>query len=171
MEPKYHHTFIGGNFRMDPLQAALLAVKLPHLPEYNRARAQNAAYYSRELGTHPRIANNTADAPADAALLLPVDFSGASIWNQFTLRVIGGAPARDSLKTWLTARDIGCDIYYPLTLDQQPCFKNIGRGGETIQAAHRLASEVLSIPIYPDLTNIQQEAVVAAIRGWLDTQG
>ncbi|MDR3229674.1 MAG: DegT/DnrJ/EryC1/StrS family aminotransferase [Puniceicoccales bacterium] len=170
MEPKYYHKFVGGNFRMDPLQAALLAVKLPRLAGYNSRRAAHAAAYHAALGALPGVASNTPDAPADALLLLPVDFSGEGIWNQFTLRVSGGAARRDSLRAHLAARSIGSDIYYPLSLDQQECFRGIGRGGETIRVAGRLGGEVLSIPVYPDLSAEQHAAVVAAIREWLELQ-
>jgi dTDP-4-amino-4,6-dideoxygalactose transaminase len=166
MSPKYYHPFVGGNFRMDPLQAALLSVKLPRLESYNRRRAANAAFYREALGALPRVADNAVGAPADAALLLPVDFSGEGIWNQFTLRV-RGAGRRDSLRAHLSARDIGSDIYYPLSLDRQECFKGVGRGGETIRAARELGGEVLSIPVFPDLSRAQLEAVVAAIAEWL----
>jgi dTDP-4-amino-4,6-dideoxygalactose transaminase len=168
MTPKYYHPFIGGNFRMDPLQAALLAVKLPHLESYNRRRAANAAHYRTVLRALPRVADNAPGAPADAALLLPVDFSGEGIWNQFTLRV-PGAGRRDALRAHLTSRNIGCDIYYPLSLDQQECFKHTGRGGETIHVAHKLGEEVLSIPVFPDLTPEQRDHVTASIAEWVKT--
>jgi dTDP-4-amino-4,6-dideoxygalactose transaminase len=166
MTPKYYHPFLGGNFRMDPLQAALLSVKLPHLESYNRRRAANAARYREVLGALPRVADNAPGAPEDAALLLPVDFSKESIWNQFTLRV-PGAGRRDSLRAHLVSREIGCDIYYPLSLDQQECFKHNGRGGETIRVARQLGDEVLSIPIFPDLTPAQLDHVTASIAEWV----
>jgi len=165
MQPKYYHKYVGANFRMDPLQAALLAVKLPHLAGYNAGRAKNAARYTEQLTRLPGVALNKSGAPADAKLLVPVDFTGEAIWNQFTLRVPGGR--RDDLKAFLTARDIGCDIYYPLTLDAQECFAGIGRGRESLAVAHRLAVEVLSIPVFPELTEGQQDTVVAAIAAWL----
>jgi dTDP-4-amino-4,6-dideoxygalactose transaminase len=165
MSPKYYHPSVGGNFRMDPLQAALLAVKMPHLEGYNRARAQNAAFYRRELGAHSCVADNLPGATRDAALLLPVDFTGDAIWNQFTLRV--GHGRRDFLREHLAASGIGCDIYYPLSLDQQECFRATGQGGETIRVSHELAREVLSIPVFPELSVEQLKAVVDAIRGWL----
>lgn len=165
MQPKYYHKYIGANFRMDPLQAALLAVKLPHLAGYNAARARNAARYAAELTKLPGVALNKPGAPADARILVPVDFTGEAIWNQFTLRVTGGH--RDSLKAFLTERQIGCDIYYPLTLDKQECYAGIGRGRESLTVAHRLATEVLSIPVFPELTIEQQNAVIDAIDAWI----
>ncbi|MDR1497690.1 MAG: DegT/DnrJ/EryC1/StrS family aminotransferase [Puniceicoccales bacterium] len=168
MSPKYYHPFIGGNFRMDPLQSALISVKLPHLESYNRRRTANASFYRKTLGGLPHVADNTADAPDDAVLLLPVDFSGEGIWNQFTLRVIGTGQ-RDSLRAHLNANGIGNDIYYPLSLDQQECFKNTVRGGDkTIRAAHKLGGEVISIPVFPDLSQTQLETVTSVIAEWLE---
>ncbi len=165
MQPKYYHKYVGANFRMDPLQAALLAVKLPHLAGYNAGRAANAKRYTELLSALPGVALNKAGAPADAKLLLPVDFTGEGIWNQFTLRVTGGR--RDALKAYLTERNIGCDIYYPLTLDRQECFLGVGRGADKLPVAHTLSSEVLSIPVFPELEPAQLETVVAAIAEWL----
>ena len=161
MQPKYHHRLLGANFRMDPLQAALLRVKLPHLPSYNCARAGNARFYRERLLGLPGIAENRPGAPADARLLLPVDFSGEGIWNQFTLRVPGGR--RDALKAFLADRKIGCEVYYPVTLDRQECFRGVGRGAEACATAHRRADEVVSVPIFPELTEPQRAAVADAL--------
>ena len=167
MQPKYYHKYVGANFRMDPLQAALLAVKLPHLAGYNAGRAANAKRYTEALSKLPGVALNKPGAPADAKLLLPVDFTGEGIWNQFTLRVTGGR--RDALKAFLTERNIGCDIYYPLTLDRQECFLGVGRGADKLPNAHKLSSEVISIPVFPELAPEQLDTVVAAIAEWLKT--
>lgn len=161
MQPKYHHRLLGANFRMDPLQAALLRVKLPHLPSYNCARAGNAAFYRQRLLGQPGIAENRPGAPAAAKVLLPVDFSGEGIWNQFTLRIPGGR--RDAFKAFLADRKVGCEVYYPITLDRQECFRGVGRGGETCATAHRLAEEVVSIPVFPELTDDQRSAVADAV--------
>ena len=161
MQPKYHHRLLGANFRMDPLQAALLRVKLPHLPAYNCARAGNAAFYRRRLLGQPGIAENRPGAPAAAKVLLPVDFSDEGIWNQFTLRIPGGR--RDALKAFLADRKVGCEVYYPVTLDRQECFRGVGRGGESCAVAHRLADEVVSIPVFPELSEEQRAAVADAL--------
>lgn len=161
MQPKYYHKLIGANFRMDPLQAAMLRAKLPHLPSYNCARAGNAAFYRRTLLGLPGVAENAPGAPSDARLLLPTDYSNEGIWNQFTLRVTGGR--RDALKAFLAERKIGSEVYYPLTLDRQECFRGVGRGTEGLDVAHRLADEVLSIPIFPELTEAQRDAVASAL--------
>lgn len=161
MEPKYHHKLLGANFRMDPLQAAMLRAKLPHLPAYNCDRAGNAHYYHQRLLGAKGIAENVPGAPADARILLPRDFSGEGIWNQFTLRIPGGR--RDAFKAFLTERKIGCEVYYPITLDRQECFKGVGRGGETCTVSHQLATEVVSIPIFPEMTEAQRTAVGDAL--------
>lgn len=160
MQPKYYHREVGGNFRMDPLQAALLHLKLPHLPTYNCNRAGNAAFYHTALQGRPGLAENRPGAAA-ATLLLPVDFTAEGIWNQFTLRVTGGR--RDALKAFLTARKIGCEIYYPVPLHRQECFQGIGRGAETCPVAEQLATEVLSIPIYPELGLEQRQWVADSL--------
>lgn len=165
MKPKYHHQLLGANFRMDPLQAALLRAKLPHLPSYNCDRAGNAGHYRQHLLDLPGIAENRPGAPTDAKVLLPVDFSGEGIWNQFTLRIPHGR--RDAFKAFLAERQIGCEVYYPITLDRQECFRGVGRGGETCTTAHLLASEVVSIPVFPELSDLQRTTVTEAIAAFV----
>src|SRR5688572_8850877 len=109
-KPKYYHKFIGGNFRMDPLQCALLRVKLPHYAGYNERRRANAAYYSEKLA-------------GVEGITLPTAVEG-HIWNQYTLRVGGGR--RDALKEHLAKRGIGSEIYYPVPLHRQECFAYVG---------------------------------------------
>ena len=162
MQPKYYHREVGANFRMDPLQAALLHLKLPHLPEYNCARAGNAHFYHASLKGRVGIAENRPGAEASAKVLLPVDFSGQGIWNQFTLRVPGGR--RDALKAFLTGRKIGCEIYYPIPLHRQECFRSAGyRGADTVPVSEQLSAEVLSIPIFPELTAEQRQWVADSL--------
>ena len=162
MQPKYYHREVGANFRMDPLQAALLHLKLPHLPSYNCARAGNAIFYHTALKGVAGIAENRAGADKAAKILLPVDFSGQGIWNQFTLRVTGGR--RDALKAFLTARKIGCEIYYPVPLHRQECFSaQAYRGTDSVKVSEQLAAEVLSIPIFPELTPEQRHWVADSL--------
>jgi dTDP-4-amino-4,6-dideoxygalactose transaminase len=161
MQPKYYHKLVGANFRMDPLQAAMLRAKLPHLPSYNCARAGNAIFYHHTLLGKPGVAENIPGASSAAKILLPKDFSGEGIWNQFTLRVLNGK--RDALKAFLTERKIGSEVYYPLTLDRQECFRGIGRGTEGLETSHRLSEEVLSIPIFPEMSEIQRSTVAEAL--------
>lgn len=150
-KPKYYHKRVGGNFRMDALQCALLRAKLPHLGAYGAARQRNAAFYSDQL-------------KAAAGFVLPVTLAGNDhIWNQYTLRV-PGAGHRDALRRHLTAAGIGHEIYYPLPLHQQECFAHLPK--VSLPVAERLAAEVISVPIFPELTSEQKDAVVAALRAF-----
>lgn len=153
MSARYRHEMVGGNFRLDALQAALLRVKLEHLEGYIEGRRSNATRYRQLL------------AGIDG-LVLPTEADGCfHTWNQFTLRVTGGR--RDALRAAFDAAGIGSEVYYPLSLDQQPCFRDLPEhavGG--ISVAHRLAEECLSIPIFPEMSVAQQDAVIAAIKNF-----
>jgi dTDP-4-amino-4,6-dideoxygalactose transaminase len=168
MEPKYLHPVIGGNFRLDALQAALLAVKLPHFNGYTEARRRNAALYAERLGALPGVKLATApDAEIDTRLVLPAAYPhNGHIWNQYTVRV-PGAGRRDALRAHLTAKGIGSEIYYPLSLHEQACFAALGYKPEEFPVARRLAGEVLSLPIYPELPREQLEQVCAAVGEFL----
>jgi dTDP-4-amino-4,6-dideoxygalactose transaminase len=150
-KPKYYHSIIGGNFRLDALQCALLRVKLPHLASYCTARQRNAAFYTEQLRDLP-------------GLILPVAApENEHIWNQYTLRV-PGAGRRDALRAHLTAAGIGHEIYYPLPLHRQACFAHLPK--VALPIAEQLAAEVLSIPIFPELTNEERKETAAAIKQW-----
>lgn len=178
MEPKYVHGMIGGNFRLDALQAALLRVKLPHFPSYTQKRRRHAEYYTKALIKIPgvRVAKaeecgcrggRSASEAESARLVLPVAYPhNDSIWNQYTLRVIGPGQ-REALKARLTQEGIGCEIYYPVPLHEQGCFAYLGYKRESVPLAHRLAGEVLSLPVYPELTEEELNQVVTVIRDWL----
>ncbi|MEN9574413.1 MAG: hypothetical protein RL514_2268 [Verrucomicrobiota bacterium] len=156
--PKYFHKFVGGNFRIDALQAALLAVKLPHLATYSERRAANAAHYTEQF---------TPLAGVGTELLLPATQPGNShIWNQYTLR-LPGSGRRDALRAWLTARHIGTEVYYPLPMHAQECFAALGQTDADLPVSARLAGEVLSLPIFPELAQAQQDEVIAAVREFL----
>ncbi len=150
MHPKYHHGMVGGNFRMDALQAALLRVKVSHLDAYHASRRAHAAFYHAALSGIDE-------------LRLPVVHSGTeSVWNQYTVRVLKGS--RDELRAFLQARGIGTEIYYPVPLHEQACFAGIGRGGRSIRVASELAASVVSIPVFPEMTDRERAEVVKAIR-------
>jgi len=154
--PKYYHALIGGNFRLDTLQAAVVGVKLPHLDGWTAARQANAAWYKAAL----------AEDEAAGRLRLPVEAPGRRhIWNQFTIRIPGGR--RDAVKAALDAHGVGCEIYYPLPLHRQACFAHLGYAEGSLPQAEAAAREVLSIPIYPELSEAQRAAVVAALRAGL----
>ena len=155
MEPKYYHHVVGGNFRMDALQAAVLRVKAAHLGAWNEARRVNASRYGRLF--------------RDAGLLdrvqLPVEPSGRRhVFNQFVIRV----PGRDRLKQHLDAKRIGNEIYYPVPFHLQPCFADLRHRRGDFPHAERAADESLAIPIYPELSLEQQKAVVGAIADFVN---
>ena len=150
MEPKYYHYLVGGNFRMDALQAAVLRVKAPHLAAWTEARRLNASRYCtlfRDLGLLDRI-------------VLPVEPEGLQhIFNQFVIRV----PHRDGLKAFLDARQIGNEVYYPVPFHLQPCFADLGYSRGAFPHAEHAADETIAIPIYSELSLDQQRTVVSAI--------
>jgi dTDP-4-amino-4,6-dideoxygalactose transaminase len=150
MEPKYHHHLVGANFRIDAIQAAVLRVKLPKLAGWSNGRRTNAARYRRLF--------------ADAGLsdvILPVEAPNRThIYNQFVIRV----PQRDQLRAHLDAAKIGTEVYYPVPFHLQECFKNLGYRPGAFPEAEAAANDSLALPIYPELTEAQQAAVVDAIR-------
>jgi dTDP-4-amino-4,6-dideoxygalactose transaminase len=177
-QPKYFHKWIGGNFRLDALQAALLSVKIPHYSNYCQARRENAAYYSARLGRVPgfqisspaescclKHAGGSGSTTSSAALVsLPAVYpENVPIWNQYTLRVHGEG-RRDQLRQFLADHGIGTEVYYPVPLHQQSCFASLKTG--KLPQAEKLAREVLSIPIYPELTREQQDEVISAMIAW-----
>lgn len=162
--PKYFHKLVGGNFRLDALQAALLAVKLPHYSGYTERRRANAAYYTAQLSSLPGVALVNSKGTADAKLLLPVALPGNDhIWNQYTLRVTG-AGRRDALRALCEARGVGSEIYYPVPMHAQECFAYCGCQPSDFPVAMKLADEALSVPIYPELNRAQQDEVIAVLR-------
>jgi dTDP-4-amino-4,6-dideoxygalactose transaminase len=147
---RYHHTAIGGNFRMDALQAAILRVKLPHLRHWNERRRENAATYARLF----------REAGVPATLVLPFEPSGTRhIYHQYVIR----SPRRDALQGSLTSRHVGTAIYYPVPFHRQECFAGLPSARQAFPAADAACAEVLALPIFPELTLAQQEYVVATI--------
>jgi dTDP-4-amino-4,6-dideoxygalactose transaminase len=149
-KPKYYHKVIGGNFRLDPLQAAVLLVKLPHLGAWSEGRRRNATIYDQEF--------------AGSSIGVPwISPDGVSIFNQYVIRV----PERDKLKAHLDAQQIGCEIYYPVPLHMQECFQNLGYKEGDLPASERAASEVLALPIYPELSGEQIHLVSSTVLDWV----
>jgi dTDP-4-amino-4,6-dideoxygalactose transaminase len=156
MEPKYFHALVGGNFRMDALQAAILRVKAPHLAGWTDRRRENAKRYAALF----------RDAGLTDHVTLPVEPPARRhIFNQFVLRTA----RRDDLRAHLTARGIGSEIYYPVPLHLQACFTELGYRRGAFPAAERAAAESLAIPIYGELTLAQQQTVVGAIAEFVNT--
>ncbi len=154
-EPKYVHARIGGNFRMDALQAAVLRVKLPHLETWTANRRRNADRYRRLIDEHGLAGR----------LQLPVEPPGFThIYNQFVVR----GEERDGLRAHLTSRQIGTEIYYPVPFHRQPCFATLGRGSDVFPVADRAAATSLALPIFGELTLAQQRHVVRSIAEYYD---
>jgi dTDP-4-amino-4,6-dideoxygalactose transaminase len=159
MEPRYFHHVVGGNFRLDALQAAVLWIKLPYLNEWSTARRGVADFY-REQFEHAGLTNR---------ITLPTEPYRASglmnhhIYHQYVIRT----PQRDDLQKHLAAREIGSAVYYPLGLHQQKCFAALGYRAGDLPETERAARETLALPIFPELTHEMQHAVVGAIADFL----
>ncbi len=152
MRPRYYHHVIGINSRLDGFQAAVLNVKLPHLDRWTGMRQANAARYAQLF----------TDARLDTVLGLPQTMPGRRhVWNQYVVRVPDGR--RDVLRQFLADAKIGSEIYYPLGLHQQACFADLGCLPGTLPETERAAGEVLALPIFPELTEAEQQAVVSRI--------
>ena len=155
MEPRYYHHVIGGNFRLDEMQAAILLVKLPHLDHWSAARRAAADFYGAEFvrsGLTEKIAL-PAEPYRDRRL------TNHHIYHQYVIR----APRRDALRQHLTEREIETAIYYPLGLHQQKCFAYLGYGKGNFSEAERAARETLALPIYPEISREAQRYVVSSI--------
>jgi dTDP-4-amino-4,6-dideoxygalactose transaminase len=150
--PKYVHQVVGGNFRLDALQASILRVKLPHLPRWTAGRRANAERYRRLFAGSPGI-------PPE--LHLPQDVPG-HIYNQFVIR----APRRDGLREHLSKQGIGTEVYYPLALHLQPCFAGLGFREGAFPHAEAATRQALALPIFAELTEEQQNTVVTQIAAY-----
>jgi dTDP-4-amino-4,6-dideoxygalactose transaminase len=152
MEPRYYHPVIGINSRLDSFQAAVLNVKLPHLERWTAERRAHADYYTERF----------AAAGLDRVLGLPRPAPRQRhVWNQYVVRVPDGR--RDALRQFLAEAKIGSEIYYPLGLHQQQCFSYLGYKPGDLPETDRAAAEVLALPIFPELTAPEQQAVVERI--------
>jgi len=157
-EPKYYHSFIGGNFRLDELQAAVLVIKLKHLDDWTRARQANAARYDELFRA----------ADLGDAVQVPARVPGLRhIFNQYVLRV----RRRDELRVHLSQNGVGTEIYYPVPLHAQKCFAYLEHDPADFPQAQRAAAEVLALPIYPELTGAQLEYVVQQIASFVRSKG
>ena len=152
----YIHEYVGGNFRLDALQAAILSIKLRSLDSWSEARQRNAAIY-RQLFADAKL-DNLISLPQEAA------YSVRHIYNQFCIRVAGGK--RDALKQYLLDNGIGCAVYYPLSLHLQECFKELGGKLGDYPESEKASGEVLALPIYGELTADQLACVVDTIKAF-----
>lgn len=155
MEARYQHQFIGGNFRLDELQAAILKVKLPHLDRWSAARREAAKFYTNEFR---RVG-------LDEKIKLPVEpyaesrLTNHHIYHQYVIR----SPRRDELREHLTEREIETAVYYPLALHEQPCFEYLFYKQGDFPEAERAARESLALPIYPEISREAQQHVVKCV--------
>ncbi len=156
MKPRYYHREVGVNSRLDSFQAAFLNVKLPHLDEYVKRRNENAQRYQKYF----------AEAGLDSILGLPTTLANRRhVWNQYVVRIPGGH--RDALRAFLNENKVGAEIYYPLGLHDQECFKFLGYQKGDLPETDRATEEVLALPIFPELTAEEQEVVVYRIGQFL----
>ena len=159
MEPRYFHHVVGGNFRLDAMQAAILKVKLPYLNEWSAARRRVADIYREEFSRHGLTKKLTLPAEPYRERGL----TNHHIYHQYVIRT----PQRDTLQKHLTGRGIGSAIYYPLGLHEQKCFEALGYRPGDLPETERAARETLALPIFPELTREMQLEVVEAIDEFL----
>jgi dTDP-4-amino-4,6-dideoxygalactose transaminase len=157
--PKYHNLLVGGNFRMDALQAAVLGVKFRHLENWTESRCKHASTY-RDLFTRAGIDISLDELGAKRGIVLPIEAGfGRHIYHLFIIRT----KKRDELASYLKAKQIGCEIYYPIPLHLQECFGEWGYKKGDFPESERAAQEALALPIYPELTEEMQSRVVDVI--------
>jgi dTDP-4-amino-4,6-dideoxygalactose transaminase len=157
MEPRYYHNIIGINSRLDSFQAAIINVKLKYLEGWTMMRIQNAQRYN-DLFT---------DAGLDQIIGLPKSLPNRRhVWNQYTVRVSEGR--RDDLRKSLAERKIGSEIYYPLGLHEQECYRYLDYTPESLPETYKASREVLALPIFPELTENEQRIVVSGIRTYFE---
>ncbi|MFO8014152.1 MAG: DegT/DnrJ/EryC1/StrS family aminotransferase [Phycisphaerae bacterium] len=153
-KPRYYHKWVGGNFRLDAIQAAVVLAKLPHLEDWHEGRRANATWYDKRFADCPAVVT-PAERPENRM-----------IYNQYVIRIKdpgGGPTVRDRVVEHLKEKHIGHAIYYPVPLHLQECFADLGYKEGDFPRAEQAAHEVLAIPVYPELTRRQQEEVAAAV--------
>ena len=150
-KPKYYHCVIGGNFRLDALQAAVVDVKLSHLDGWSAKRAENAERYDKLFAETSLV--------ADGAVFLPERVMDRHVYNQFVVR----CRERDGLRDHLKSDGVGCEIYYPVPLHMQECYRHLKHRESDFPESERAAAETLALPIYPELSDEQAAYVVESI--------
>ncbi len=152
-EPKYYHKIIGGNFRLDAIQAVVVTAKLKHLDQWSEGRQSNAARYDRLLPA----------AGLAEKITMPTVCQDRHIFNQYVIRV----PRRDDLRAFLKENDVGNEVYYPVPLHMQECFQSLGCKQGDYPESEKAASETVALPIYPELTDVQAQEVVDKVAEFL----
>ena len=170
-KPKYYHRLIGGNFRLDAIQAAIVSTKLRHLDEWTKRRNENADRYGRLFGASglsvldsrewTGTRQGTGVGASDIGdLVLPSAVQERHIFNQYVVRV----PSRDLVKSGLTKRGVGTEVYYPVPMHLQECFSYLGYGRGAFPESELAANSTLALPIYPELTDDQAAHVVESLK-------
>jgi len=166
MEPKYYHSFIGGNFRLDALQAEVLNVKFPYLETWHKARRENAQLYNKlfiESGItteeFPQSLSGENRIVLPKAVYKESGVTNYHIYNQYTVRIQN----RDKVRSYITENGIGTEVYYPLNFHDQECFKYLGENPSSFPIANEAAKTCLSLPIFPELTTTEIEYVVEIV--------
>jgi dTDP-4-amino-4,6-dideoxygalactose transaminase len=158
-QPKYYHSRVGGNFRLDPMQAAVLSVKLPHLEHWHQQRQANSRTY-QQLFHQAGLVDAPVQLPKAVYAQTPAaEAHHIHIYNQFVIRV----PQRDALRDYLQQHSVGCEVYYPVCMHKQECMKNYGSHNLSFPVAEQAAQDSLALPIFPELSQQQQEYVVETI--------
>lgn len=168
-KPKYYHKIVGGNFRLDAIQAAVVLAKLPHLDAWTTGRQRNAALYSQLLRELKDLQVRESDTPNDWAsgdLVLPKVVRSRHIFNQYVIRV----SQRDKLKSTLESSGIGTEIYYPVPMHLQECFGYLNQSKGAFPQSESAALETLALPIYPELTGEQISYVARCVTDWCTSQ-
>ena len=150
-KPKYYHKMIGGNFRLDAIQAAVVSAKLPHLDGWTAARQRNAQRYDQLF------------AKADLPVVLPTVATDRHIFNQYVIRVAG----RDELQSYLRKKGVGTEVYYPVPMHLQECFAYLGHQAGAFPESERAAKETVALPVYPEVTDQQAQYVVECVGEFL----
>jgi dTDP-4-amino-4,6-dideoxygalactose transaminase len=153
-KPKYHHRIVGGNFRLDAIQAAVISAKLPHLDDWTAARQRNAKRYDRLF------------AETGLPIVLPTVVTNRHIFNQYVVRV----PARDELQAFLQKKGVATEVYYPVPMHLQDCFAYLGYKAGAFPESERAAKESLALPVYPELTESQAQYVVDCVCEFLSKE-
>jgi len=165
-QPKYHSQIVGGNFRLDALQAAVLRAKFPHLNTWNEARREHAAFYQQAFSRAGVAAGDPLIPTAHGEIVLPLESPDCRhVYHQFVIRV--AAARRDELRKTLAGQQIGTEVYYPLPLHTQHCFADLGYHRGDFPESERAAAETVALPIYAELAPEQQQRVVTAIAQFL----
>ena len=166
-KPKYHHALVGVNARLDALQAAVLRAKLPHLESWHAARSKNADHYDALFAAAGAAPSSVPLGDGGLALRYPARLAPPArhIFNQYVVRV--PARLRDPLRGHLAERRIGTEVYYPVPLHLQTCFEGLGAGPGELPEAEAAAAETVALPIFPELTGEQREAVAGTIAAFL----